>query len=128
MTITPDETELYSYLSAELGKTGLLYIHIVDHSSMGSPEVPRNIKETIRDNFGNTIILSGGYNREKAKNDLGDGLGHLIAFGRPFLANPDLVPRLKKNAPLNNPDFDTFYTPGEKGYTDYLTLEEVEQA
>lgn len=123
-----DETELYAYLSAELGKLGLLYIHIVDHSDAGAPEVPHSIKKAIRDNFAGIIILSGGYDRERAENDLNDGLGHLVAYGKPFLANPDLVERLGKNAPLNAPDFSTLYTPGEKGYTDYPTLEEVGQA
>ena len=125
---TEDEAELYGYLATELGKTGLLYIHIVDHSSMGTPEVPVSIKETIRENFGGTIILSGGYDRERAEKNLESGLGHLVAYGKPFLANPDLVDRLAKNAPLNNPDFKTLYTPGEKGYTDYPRLEEVGQA
>ena len=128
ITAAEDEAELYNYLSSELGKAGLLYIHIVDHSGMGTPEVPRSIKESIRDNFGGPIILSGGYDREKAEKDLEEGLGHLVAYGKPFLANPDLVERLKKNAPLNNPDFKTLYTPGEKGYTDYPRLEEVGQA
>ncbi len=116
------QEEAFVYLASELGKLGLLYIHLVDHSSMGSPEVPRNLKEKIKDTFGGTIILSGGYDKERAESDLTEGLGHLIAFGRPFLANPDLPKRLELDADLNQPDFDTFYTPGEKGYTDYTVL------
>ena len=125
--LTPFEgqDETYDYLSSELGKLGLAYIHIVDHSAMGAPEVSKALKEKIRDNFGGTIIISGGYDRDSAENDLADGLGHLVAFGRPYLANPDLPERLKTGAELNQPDFSTFYTPGEKGYTDYPTLQEA---
>jgi N-ethylmaleimide reductase len=114
--------EAYKYLAGELQKIGLIYIHVVDHSAMGAPEVPRSLKESIRDEFGGTIIISGGYDYAKANQDLNDGLGHLVAFGRPILANPDLVERFRVGAELNPPDFDTFYTPGEKGYTDYPTL------
>ena len=116
------EQEAYAYLAKELKKVRLAYIHIVDHSSQGAPEVPVALKSAIRDAFSGTIILSGGYDHEQAEKDLADGLGHLVAFGRPFLANPDLLERFKQGAELNEPDVDTFYTPGEKGYTDYPTL------
>lgn len=111
--------EAYEYLAEELGKLNLAYIHIVDHSPMGAPEVPRSIKEKIRDAFGGTIIISGGYDKQRAEQDLADGLGYLVAFGRPFIANPDLVHRMKE---------DTFYTLGKEGYTDYPTLEEADAA
>ncbi len=120
--------EAYEYLAKELGNLNLAYIHIVDHSPMGAPEVPRSIKEKIRDAFDGTIIISGGYDKERAEQDLADGLGHLVAFGRPFIANPDLVHRMKEDAELQDPNQDTFYTPGEEGYTDYPTLEEAEAA
>ena len=119
MMIFDDVQETYQYIAAELGKIGLAYIHTVDHSSMGAPEVPTEIKIKIKDAFGGKIIASGGYEMERAEKDLLEGKADLVAFGRPFLANPDLVHRFKENLPLNNPDFDTFYTPGEKGYTDY---------
>lgn len=112
----------FTSLATELGELGLAYIHLVDHSSMGAPEVPMHIKVSIRDAFGGTIILSGGYDAERAEHDLVEGLGHLVAFGRPFLANPDLLERFRKDAPLNEPKPDLFYTPGAEGYTDYPTL------
>ncbi|MEQ8927818.1 MAG: alkene reductase [Fulvivirga sp.] len=115
------QEETYKYLAEELGKIGLVYVHLVDHSSMGTPEVPKSLKETIRDAFGGTVIISGGYDKAKAEKDLADGLGHLVAFGRPFISNPDLPERMKVSAELSDPDFSTFYTPGEKGYTDYPT-------
>lgn len=115
--------EAYQYLARELGKLGLAYVHLVDHSPMGAPEVPRSIKEKIRDAFGGTIIISGGYDQARAEQDLADGLGHLVAFGRPFIANPDLVERMRGGAEIAEPNQDTFYTPGPEGYTDYPTLE-----
>lgn len=115
--------EEYAYLARELDKTGLAYIHLVDHSSMGAPVVPDSIKETFRREFKGTLILSGGYDAERAENDLEAEKCDLIAVGRPFLANPDLVERWKTGAPLNEPDMNTAYSPGPKGYIDYPTLE-----
>ncbi|NOX43665.1 MAG: alkene reductase [Gammaproteobacteria bacterium] len=119
MEIFEGVEETYEYLAGELGKLNLLYIHIVDHSSQGAPEVKESVKSKIRDSFGRDIIASGGLDREKAENILSDDRGDLVAFGQAFLANPDLVYKLENDLPLNNPDFDTFYTPGEKGYVDY---------
>lgn len=110
-------------LATGLGKLELAYIHIVDHSSMGMPNVPQRMKEEIRDAFGGTIIVSGGLDKAKAEAALENGLGQLVAFGRSFLANPDLVERLRADTPLNKPDQQTFYTPGAAGYTDYPVLE-----
>jgi N-ethylmaleimide reductase len=109
-------------LARELGAIGLAYVHLVDHSSMGAPKVPDEMRAAIRRAFPGTLILSGGYDKERAEADLGAGKGDLIAFGRPFLANPDLPERLRRGASLNAPDMGTFYTPGAKGYTDYPAL------
>ncbi len=115
-----DEMEAdYAFLTEKLDALGLTYLHIVDHSSMGAPTVPDSMKATMRRLFKRTLILSGGYNADQAESDLAAGKGDLIAVGRPFLANPDLPARWKASVALNEPDFDTFYTPGEKGYTDY---------
>lgn len=113
----------YTHISAEMKRLDIAYMHVVDHEAMGAPAVSPETKQAIRDTFGGTVILSGGYEDAKRANEnLDAGLGHLVAYGRPFLANPDLVTRLKQGAELNAPDYDTFYTPGEKGYTDYPTL------
>jgi len=110
----------YKYLSDQLNNLDIAYIHIVDHSAMGAPEVPFEIKESIRNNFKNSIILSGGYDRVRAEADIQRRLGDLVAFGRPFINNPDLVERFKNNWPLSKDlKMDLFYTAGEKGYTDY---------
>ena len=112
----------YAYLVRELDSRGLVYIHLVDHSPMGAPPVPETIKATFRSVFKGTLILSGGYDAARAESDLSAGKCDLIAAGRPFLANPDLVARWKTGAAVNAPDFNTFYTPGPKGYTDYPAL------
>lgn len=111
--------DLYELLAGELQKLGILYIHLVDHSSMGAPEVPDSIREIIRKQFKGALILSGGYNMRRADADLGAKKGDLIAFGRPFIANPNLVTKMKEHRPLNEADATTFYTADEKGYTDY---------
>ena len=115
----------YTHLAGELGKLKLAYVHIVDHAAMGAPEVTLSVKTRIRDAFGGVIIVSGGLDKAKAETAISSGLGELAAFGRPFLANPDLVLRMEKDLPLNEPDYSTFYTPGEKGYTDYPTVGEA---
>jgi N-ethylmaleimide reductase len=117
--IFDDIEETYEYLAGEMKKLELAYIHIVDHSSMGAPEVPESVKSKMRNAFGGTIIASGGLDKEKAEVILKEGKGDLVAFGRPYISNPDLVFRLENNIEFSQPDFGTFYTPGEKGYTDY---------
>ncbi len=110
---------LYLRLVEEVNPLGLAYIHVVDHSSMGAPEVSPELKQKIRANFKGKYILSGGYDAARANADLDAQKGDLVAFGRPFISNPDLVSKLQSGAELTPPDSDTFYTPGDKGYTDY---------
>jgi N-ethylmaleimide reductase len=112
----------YTYLAKQLNSCGLVYIHLVDHSPMGAPPVPDTMKATFRNLFKRTLILSGGYDAERAESDLVTGKCDLIAVGRPFLANPDLLARWRTHAAVNVPDMATFYTPGPKGYTDYPAL------
>ena len=112
----------YTWLAQQLNMRGLVYIHLVDHSAMGAPPVPELMKAKFRSAFKGTLILSGGYDAARAESDLAAGKCDLVAVGRPFLANPDLVARWKTGAALNAPDPNTFYTPGAKGYTDYQVL------
>lgn len=115
-----DEVEAtYTALVTALAPTGIQYVHLVNHASMGSPGLPEATRDLIRTLWPRTLILSGGYDRARAEADLAAGRGDLVAFGRPFIANPDLVRRLHEELPLAAPDFGTFYTPGAKGYTDY---------
>jgi N-ethylmaleimide reductase len=115
----PETEEQYAFLAEKSNAIGIAYIHLVDHSSMGMPEVKLTTVQKIRTNFKNKLILSGGYTREKAEKDLAYGLADLIAFGRGFLANPDLVYRLQNDFELNQPQMASFYTSDAKGYTDY---------
>jgi len=112
----------YAYVTEQLNKIGLVYVHIVDHASQGAPVVPEAMKQIMRRVFKRTLILSGGYERAHAESDLAADKGDLVAVGRGFLANPDLPQRWQSNAPMNAPDYTTLYTPGPKGYTDYPTL------
>ena len=114
-----DLVELYSYLASELRELGLVYIHIVDHTAMGTPEFKSDIKKTIKLNFGKTVISGGGVDStDDAKAILDKGLD-LVYVGRAFISNPDLVNKLKHNKELKEPNQDLFYTPGPEGYTDY---------
>lgn len=119
--MTPDAEmdALYARLVEELNTIGLAYIHVVDHSSMGAPEVSPTLKAGIRQAFKGRYILSGGYDAVRANADLEADRGDLVAFGRPFISNPDLVQKLQHGTALTPPDFNTFYTPGEQGYLDY---------
>ncbi|MEO7802440.1 MAG: alkene reductase [Ginsengibacter sp.] len=115
-----DTTESqFTKLAAGLKAIGIVYIHVVDHTSMGAPAYPQSVKDEIRNAFGGAIIMSGGYDAEKAEADLASGQGELVAFGRPYISNPDLVERFEEAIPLAVPDYNTFYTPGAKGYIDY---------
>jgi N-ethylmaleimide reductase len=118
----PDVEAQYLMLARSLSTLGLLYLHLVDHSSMGAPPVPAGFKLELRAGFDGLFILSGGFGHASAEQALLDKRGDLVAFGRPFLANPDLVARMRRDAPLNAPDEATFYVPGAGGYTDYPTL------
>ncbi len=119
MTPDPELDAVYLQLAAGLSRLGLAYLHLVDHSSMGAPAVPEALVRGIREAFAGPIILSGGYDAARAEAELAAGRGELVAFGRPFIANPRLVSRMRAGLPLAAPDPTTFYTPGERGYTDY---------
>jgi N-ethylmaleimide reductase len=122
ISIDPNEADNYVWLASELGKLGLSYLHMVDHSRAGAPALQGDVKARSREAFGGPFILSGSYDAQRAESDLAAGRGDLVAFGKPFIANPDLVSRMKQGAPLAEADQTLFYTPGPKGYTDYPTL------
>jgi N-ethylmaleimide reductase len=122
MPVYPEMEADYAWLAEQLSARGLVYLHVVDHSSMGAPPVPDSMKAAFRRVFKGSLILSGGYDAARAESDLAAGKCDLIAVGRPLLANPDLLRRWSSGAALNAPDPNTFYTPGPKGYTDYPAL------
>jgi len=115
--------EQFISLVTALGQHGVAYLHLVNHASMGAPAMPEALPGQLKTAFGGTFIASGGFTgRAQAEAVLMAGSADLVAFGRAALANPDLVQRLRTDAPMNAPDMATFYTPGEKGYTDYPVL------
>ncbi len=114
----PEADAQFLALTQELSGLGLVYLHALDHSAMGAPPVPAELKATLRGAFKGVFILAGGFEGASAEAALAAKQADLIAFGRPFLANADLVERLRTGAPLNPPDMTTFYLSGAKGYTD----------
>lgn len=118
----PEVEPQYELLARCLRELGLVYLHVVDHSAMGAPKPAESTVAKMRAAFRGAFVLSGGYDKERAEKDLAAGRGDLVAFGRPFIANPDLPERLRTGAKLAAADMNTFYTPGEKGYTDYPAL------
>lgn len=110
--------ETYILLAREVNQLSIAYLHILNN-----PGIPEKTHQGIRGAFSNTIIYCNGFTAETAEAKIQDGSADLVAFGRSFLANPDFMRRIEKNAPLNEPDYNTLYTPGEEGYTDYPTLD-----
>jgi N-ethylmaleimide reductase len=118
----PDVEAQYLALTEELAQLGILYLHLLDHSALGAPPVPTEFKFRLRVAFHGVFILAGGFDQASAESALHAGHANLIAFARPFIANPDLVERMQAKAALNPLDKTTFYTPGSQGYTDYPSL------
>jgi N-ethylmaleimide reductase len=119
MTSYPGLDDDFVELATRLSDLKLTYLHLVDHNAMGAPEVPLVLKRRLRQAFKQSLIQCGGFDADKAEQVLSEGLADLVAFGRPFIANSKLVDKLATGAALTQPDHTTFYTPGEKGYTDY---------
>lgn len=116
-----DFRELFLYVAAEINKFNLGYLHIMDGLAFGFHEKgePMTLAE-FRPVFKGTIIGNCGYTKEAAEERVAEGSADLIAFGRPYITNPDLPERFKNNWPLNPAeDMSLWYTPGPKGYTDY---------
>jgi N-ethylmaleimide reductase len=114
-----EATQAYEHLAAAL--RGIAYVHMVASSH------PRfaDTAQAVRRAFGGTVMLNGGFDRERAEVALTNGEADLISFGRPFIANPDFVSRVRSNAPLAGANPETFYTPGAEGYVDYPALPQL---
>jgi N-ethylmaleimide reductase len=115
--------ETFTFIAEELGKLGLGYLH-VSEAIAGPMKVDGTVRATpfIREAFDGTLIVNGGYDAVTAETAIARGEADLVAFGVPFLANPDLPLRYRKGAPLNTPDASTFYAGEQKGYIDYPAL------
>jgi len=120
-----DTRALYDYVIAKLSDYGLAYLHLREAAGDVSaiPNMVAGVTEHYRGIYRGTLITNTGYDREKGEAVLRRGHADLVAYGVPFIANPDLVERFRSGAELAKPDQATFYTPGEKGYVDYPALQ-----
>lgn len=110
------------YLAAEFAARGLGFLHLSEPDWAGGPKVEDGFRRRLRDTYDGVIIGAGNYDPDKAERLLEAGLIDAAAFGRAFIANPDLPERLRTGADLNPPNTATFYGGDEVGYTDYPTL------
>ncbi|MBD3641015.1 MAG: alkene reductase [Marinobacter sp.] len=113
------EEETFLHLARELGKRGIAYIHLMEQASRGAPAMPDGFLARFRQAYPGTLILAGGLSKEKANALIEEGVIDLAAFGAPYVANPDLVERFRKDWPTEEPDKDRFYGGDARGYTDY---------
>ena len=129
-TSDPEPQPLFNHVVEGLGSRGLAYIHVVEGATGGARDFQQGdkpfdyaeLKATYRKAGGQGAwLVNNGYNKQLAEKAVGDGYADLVAFGKLFIANPDLVSRLKDNVELNAPDNATFYGGNARGYTDYPT-------
>ena len=117
-------TKTFSYAIGARDRLGIAYVHLIEADKAdlrhGGTEIPTS---TFRSLFKNTLIVCGNYDRERAEKVLAEDGADLVAFGRPFISNPDLPKRLETNAPLNPVNEKNLYIGGERGFTDYPALE-----
>jgi N-ethylmaleimide reductase len=119
---------LFDHIVNGLNALKLVYLHVVEGATGGPRDIAPFDYASLRKRFGGAYVANNGYDFELAVKTLASGAADLIAFGKPFISNPDLVERLKKGAALNEWDKATFYGGGAKGYTDYPTLAAAEAA
>jgi len=125
---TPEDT--FRGAATVADDIGLAYVHLVEPAEPKPPVDDDGetgaVFSGIRDAFDGALVANGNYDGERASDAIDGGYADLIAFGRSFLANPDLPRRLREGLPVNVPDEDTFYNGDEHGYTDYPTWEELQ--
>ncbi|MCB5206855.1 alkene reductase [Methylovorus mays] len=115
---------LFNHVADVLSPLGLAYLHAVEGGMGGGEVAPFDFNE-LRKHFKGPYIANLAYDKAKGNAAIASGHADAIAYGVPFLANPDLVERFRQNAPLNAPDQASFYGGTEKGYTDYPTLQQA---
>lgn len=120
---------LFNHVVEVLSPLGLAYMHVVEGETGGARDSIPFDYDALRDRFEGVWMANNGYNRKMAIEAVASGRVDLVSFGRLFMANPDLVERLSKNAPLNSlMDQQTFYGGGAHGYIDYPTLKQSEKS
>lgn len=120
-----DPQSLFNFVASALSGKALAYLHVIEGDTGGAP-VPAFDYGEIKRRFGGVVIANNGFDKEKANAAIAEGRADVIAFGKPFISNPDLVSRLYLGAPLAPANRDTFYGGGEQGYTDYPLLQTAE--
>jgi N-ethylmaleimide reductase len=123
-----DPNATFGYVARQLNGYGLAYLHVVETDEVGAASAQTFDKRKLRNAFRGTYIVNGGYDKARAAKAIANGDADFVAFGIPFIANPDLVERFALNAPLTEPDQATFYGGDERGYIDYPFLEEAAAA
>ncbi len=119
-----DPQPLFDLAVAELAKRKIAFLHMIEGATGGPRDVAPDFDfAKLRKLFGGVYIANNGYDGELAKKAVESGAADMVAFGRWFISNPDLVERIRLGAPLNEPHRDTFYGGGAEGYTDYPVLE-----
>jgi N-ethylmaleimide reductase len=118
-----DPLKTFTYATHELNKFNLAYLHVLEGVSRDASS--EAITPHLRRLYKGTLIVNGGYNKVTATDALAGNEGDLVAFGTPFIANPDLVERYRENHPLNELRSDGLYMGGREGYLDYPLLEEI---
>jgi len=116
--------ETFTTLAVELDRRKLAYLCVAEgiQGATRPAEGSELLTPRLRGFFHQAVMVNGGYDAKTGNEVIEKGWADLVAYGRPFLANPDLPERFRRNAPLNQPDQATFYAGGEKGYTDYPVL------
>jgi N-ethylmaleimide reductase len=124
-----DPSGTYSYVVRQLNERPLAYLHILESfaGSRNPPNPAPRLTPFLKTFYKGVLMVNGGYTKELAEDAIWSGEADLVSFGVPFIANPDLVERFVKNAPLNKADPSTFYSGEEKGYIDYPLLTELER-
>ena len=117
---------LFERAVERLDALGIAYVHVIEGATGGPRDVQPFDYAVLRGKFRGAWIVNNGYDREMAEAAVLEGRADAVAFGRAYIANPDLVRRLRENAPLNEPDRSTFYGGGAEGYIDYPSLDGVE--
>ncbi len=124
--VVEETADTFAHAIERINPYGLAFLHMVEGQTGGTRDLPAGLSiAALRDRFDGVYIANNGYTRDLAIDAVESGRADAVAFGKLFIANPDLVERLRRNAPLNTPDQATFYGGGAKGYTDYPTLAEV---
>lgn len=117
--VDADPQTTYTAAVRLLGEIGVGYVHIAEADWEDAPDMPLAFKRQLREAFPGVLIYAGKYTAQRARGALTEGWADLIAFGRPFVANPDLPDRLRCDAPLNTHDRDTLFGGGARGLVDY---------